>query len=170
MKEYEFHPIANIFPLMTPEEMSELTVDIKTNGLKQSIVLYEDKILDGRNRYQACVSASVDPKFTQYKGNTPYSDAMSLNIQRRHLTAGQKACLAIELLPSIISERKRKNVSVSKFETGMDIRSEQKAAKLVGTNQQSMNAVKQIKKERPEIYEKIKNGQYSIEEIGRAHV
>lgn len=54
MKEYEFHERANIFPLMEEEELDELIANIEKIELLEPIVLYEDKILDGKNRYLVC--------------------------------------------------------------------------------------------------------------------
>ena len=46
----------NIFPEMIPEEYKRLKSDIQANGYDppQPIVLYQDCILDGWNRYNAC--------------------------------------------------------------------------------------------------------------------
>ena len=62
----EFHQIANIFPMLGEEELSELADDIMQNGLHQPIVLYQGQILDGRNRYQACELAAVEPDYIEY--------------------------------------------------------------------------------------------------------
>jgi hypothetical protein len=49
-------------------------------------MLYEDKILDGRNRYKACLEVGIERKFDQYEGDDPIGLAVSLNMERRHLT------------------------------------------------------------------------------------
>jgi hypothetical protein len=50
----EFHPLANIFPLIEGKDFADLVDDIRLNGLHEPIVLYRGQILDGRNRYCAC--------------------------------------------------------------------------------------------------------------------
>ena len=64
---YEYHELANLFPLMDESQYSDLVADIKENGLIESIILHEGKILDGRNRYNACNDAGVEPNFVEYE-------------------------------------------------------------------------------------------------------
>jgi len=85
MTALEFHPLANIFPLVEGTEFDELMADIREHGLHAPIVVYEDKILDGRNRYRACLAAGIEPTFTAYTGDDPISYVISLNLRRRHL-------------------------------------------------------------------------------------
>jgi len=44
----EHHPLAEIFPEMNGSEFEGLKASIRANGLRQPIVLYEGKVLDGR--------------------------------------------------------------------------------------------------------------------------
>jgi ParB-like chromosome segregation protein Spo0J len=56
------HPIADLFPMMTDEELADLAADIKANGLLHPIVVdKEGALIDGRNRARACEIAGVEP-------------------------------------------------------------------------------------------------------------
>ena len=56
----EFHPVSEIFPLMQGEQYDQLVQNIRDNGLLEPIWLHEDQIVDGRNRYRACLDAGVE--------------------------------------------------------------------------------------------------------------
>jgi ParB-like chromosome segregation protein Spo0J len=64
MTALEFHPLANISPLVEGRDFDELVADIREHGLHEPIVVYE--VLDGRNRYRACEAAGVEPTFTEH--------------------------------------------------------------------------------------------------------
>jgi transcription elongation factor Elf1 len=88
----EFHPLANIFPLLEGAEFDELVADIKTRGLIEPVVVYEDMTLDGRNRVRACEAAGVEVKTEPFEGDEASARAfvISKNIHRRHLTGKQR--------------------------------------------------------------------------------
>lgn len=93
----KFHPFAEIFPLIDDADFDALVDDIKTHGLREKIWTYEGQILDGRNRFMACLAAKVEPEFREYEGDDALAFVVSLNVQRRHLTAGQRAMAAAEI-------------------------------------------------------------------------
>ena len=53
------HPLAEIFPPMTHPDFDRLCGDIQQHGLHEEIVLHEGKVLDGRNRYWACLAKGI---------------------------------------------------------------------------------------------------------------
>ncbi len=93
----EPHPYANLFPMMSEEEIKSFAKDIAEKGLMESIVVFEDKILDGRNRNAACKIADVQPHYEFYYGSDPLGYVISLNLHRRHLDESQRAMVAAKL-------------------------------------------------------------------------
>jgi hypothetical protein len=93
-KQMEFHLYCQIFPQGSEQVINDLANDIKTHGLVEKIITFEDKILDGRNRYLACLKAGVDPVFEEYDGDNPLQYVVSKNLHRRHLDVGQRAMIA----------------------------------------------------------------------------
>jgi hypothetical protein len=95
------HPLADLFPLITGDAFHDLVADIKANGLRQPIVLYEGKILDGRNRYAAYLAGAdsfEQSHFVNYTGDDPRGFVISMNVHRRHLDQQQKRDLIEKLL------------------------------------------------------------------------
>src|SRR5262245_41055019 len=97
MESIAFHPLANVFPLIEGAEFEELVADITANGQNEPIVLHEEMILDGRNRYRACIAAEVEPSLAPYRGDDPLSFVISANLRRRHLDESQRAMVAAKL-------------------------------------------------------------------------
>ena len=95
----EFHEVASLFPLLSGSAFSDLVVDIRQSGLLEPIVVdSEGRILDGRNRYRACLEAGVEPRFVEWKGDGPLIElSLRLNLRRRHLNESQRAMVAARL-------------------------------------------------------------------------
>lgn len=92
---YEIHPAAEIFPLMSAEEFAGLVTDIEKHGLREPIVLCAGKVLDGRNRLEACELLGIVPQFeTWSNGEDPHAYVVSKNLHRRHLNESQRAMVA----------------------------------------------------------------------------
>ena len=106
--EFEFHPLADFFPILEGEELQALADDIKEHGQRQPIVMHEGKVLDGRNRYLACRMAETEPEVVDYDGTDALSFVVSLNWKRRHLNTSQRAMVA----PSIANMRQGERTDV----------------------------------------------------------
>jgi len=126
-KPLEFHPLANLFPLIEGGEFDELVEDIRVNGVREVITLLDGKILDGRNRYRA-MQALLDSAamlgegwgsdagkrmrteqlvpartlwpfedFDEERGGEPLTFVLSKNLHRRHLTDDQRRMVAARI-------------------------------------------------------------------------
>jgi hypothetical protein len=131
----KFHPLADIFPLMEGAEFDAFVEDIRRNGLREKIDLYDGMIAEGRNRYRALQRLGIDPEREPKKyfrkaiyvaggpqrhddGKIPTREQLkrhdddrvrayiiSKNIHRRHLTAEQRR----ELIGKLIAAAPQKS-------------------------------------------------------------
>ncbi len=179
--EKQSHPVANIFPMMTAEEFAGLVEDIKANGLKEPIWLHPDgRIIDGRNRYKACIEAGVEPSFRTWNGEgSLVRFVVSLNLHRRHLNSSQRAIVGAKMLPILEEEAKerqlsgrgedgsggrgnKKTLSKSLDKVSRDGLASQQAAKIAGTNRQYVSDAAKIVETKPELADKVLAGQMTI--------
>ena len=93
------HPAADLFPMVEGNEFRELCADVKERGLAQPITIWTDgTLLDGRNRLMACFETNQEVLIDEYLGTDPVQFSLSANLHRRHLSAGQRACVGLKVL------------------------------------------------------------------------
>jgi N6-adenosine-specific RNA methylase IME4 len=174
--DYETHEYADLFPMMQGTELLELTEDIRTHGLNQPIVLYENKILDGRNRYVACREANVKPAFKEYEGSAPLEWVISGNLHRRHLSVSQRAALSIDLLPLLEEKAKQKRLSTLKQNATKlanlpkrepEFHSAKEAAKILNIGERYVREAKKIQETSPQAIKELKQGTKTLQEVKR---
>jgi ParB-like chromosome segregation protein Spo0J len=143
----EFHPLAEVFPMIEGVRFKELVADIKANGLLDPITLCGGKILDGRNRYRACREAGIECATVELSPDTdPVVFVISKNLQRRDLTAGQRAMAAAKLCNLRLGQRadlKRKKEEDIDASISSAVKQED-AARLMGVSQCSVSFANQI--------------------------
>lgn len=105
----QFHKVANIFPLLEGEEFQVLVEDIRQNGQIEPIWIYQGQIIDGRNRYRACMELGIEPKYREWDGNGSLVQfVVSLNLHRRHLNESQRSMIAARIKPMFEAEAKER--------------------------------------------------------------
>ena len=161
MEQIQYHPIANIFPLIAAgPDFDRFVRDISQNGLKEDIWLYEERILDGRNRYRACTAADVEPRFRSYDGDDPVEFVVSLNLHRRHLDESQRAMVAAEIA-NLFNGGDRKTDQSANLQS--DSVSRKQAADMLNVSERSVNTAKKVQKDAaPELVDQVKHGNVSV--------
>lgn len=159
-QEYELHELCKIFPPMPDDQFTALMQDIAANGLRQPIVIYENKILDGRHRYKACLNLGRQPVSVIYDGNDPLGYVISHNLNRRHLDESQRAMIAAKLANLKDGQRKSSGASIGAPRTEV---SQIDAAGKMGVGRISVQRAKKVlDKGTPELTEAVESGQIAV--------
>ena len=154
--ELEFHPIANIFPMMEDKELDRLKADILTRGLQEQIVIYEGKVLDGRNRYKACKELNLTPATKPYEGDDRVGLVVSANLHRRHLSESQRAMVAAKLVTTKLGD----NQHIRKEGRPID---QPSAAKMLNVSAKSVQRAKEVcDKTAPNIQALVESGKLPV--------
>ncbi|MBX3288390.1 MAG: hypothetical protein KF855_03500 [Acidobacteria bacterium] len=156
----EYHPLANLFPLMHGEDFDRLVADIKANGQLESIWTFQGKIIDGRNRYRACLQLGREPQCLEWKGNEDdlTSFIVSLNLHRRHLNESQRAMVANRL--ANLEKGANQHTSIDVCTTPI---SQSQAAEMMKVGVASVQRAREVETQGiPEMVESVDAGQVSV--------
>lgn len=164
-----FHSVANIFPLMSGDEYAALVEDIRRNGQREPIWTHDGQIIDGRNRYRACLDLGIEPYIREWNGDgSLVAFVVSLNLHRRHLDSSQRAVVSLEVEKALAKEaadkERERKTTFQKFEKSplSSIQAAQQAAAMVGSNRQYVSDAKRIANAAPDVLEAVRNGHVNI--------
>ena len=165
MTDYQLHPLCSLFPRMDAEAFNALRNDIDENGLRQPITLHEGMILDGGNRYRACLDVGVTPVFVEFAGSNIVSFVFSANLHRRHLSPGQQAAIVASAQDWAKAEfqggdRKSDSAKI-KVQDCTLITSEQRAAES-GASIRTQKMADKVAKASPELAMQVAHGEKSL--------
>jgi ParB-like chromosome segregation protein Spo0J len=161
--------------MMSTADLEKLAEDIRENGLRDPIWLFEGKIIDGRNRYLACKLAGVEPRFREGDGKgSLVAFVLSVNLHRRHLTDQQRALVAVRVKAEFETEaleRRDANLLQNKGSTegpNLALREEGRSADrasallrvTVGATKKAANV---IKNGIPELVSAVEKGAVSLD-------
>jgi DNA modification methylase len=174
MNNIKYHKVANIFPMMQDVEYKQLCADIKANGLLESIVMYENQILDGRNRYEACIECGVEPQYRQWNGSGGVIDfVISMNLNRRHLDPGQKAMCALKAEQLLGVQAKERMLlgktidPVANLQQGHKSRAGEQAAKMFNVSERYVNYAKKLEANAPDLAQKVRAGKITLSKANK---
>jgi len=161
----EFHAVANLFPLLEGAAFEELVVDIRKNGLREPILIDANgRIVDGRNRYRACLAAGVKPRYATWQGEGSLAElSLSLNLRRRHLGESQRAMVAAKLAKTLEPESlKRRSRLAANLQQARG-RSSGEAAALVNVSPRlTYHAVKVLQTGCAELIAAVESGALAV--------
>ena len=141
-------PYAELFPILSPESFNALVADIQANGQHESIIVNaRNQIIDGMNRYRACVRLNKTPKYV--KRDISDEKALSLmitrNVVRRHMSETQRAAVAAEL-------RKSANLPITQVAL----------ATVFNISEPMLRSAEHVLEARPDLHEKLKTNDLTV--------
>jgi hypothetical protein len=149
-------PARRHFPLLEGEAFDQLVADVREHGVQEPIVLYQERILDGRNRYRAAQAAGVECPTRHYDGDDPIAFVVSANIHRRHLDASQRAMIAARLA----NMRQGERTDLPSFEGRL---SQEQAADLLNVGVASVERAKTVLDSGDsELIKAVEHGDFSV--------
>lgn len=156
---YEYHPLCKVFPALDATERNELRSSIERDGYDPTfpVVLFEGKILDGRNRYQCAIQCGAEPVFTEFVGDE--DDALAFvvraNMARRHLTTSQRAAIAAEIATYQRAGRPPENTQDCGISQG-------DAAEMMNVSPRTVQMATAVRRADPELHEEVKRGSVTV--------
>ena len=169
---------------MSPSEFEGLVDSIDVSGQECLAVGFQGQLLDGRNRDNACKQLGKNLQIVDFLGteDEAFDHVVNVNRYRRGLTKSQCAAIGAELLEYITPDlekrrlekikatwaRKREGDSMTPpaadlQEGGEQVpRARQIAADIMGVSHTYVGQALRVRREDPELFEKIWNGQITV--------
>lgn len=168
MKKYEQHPLGQAWSRWDEEAFKLLIDDIDQNGVREKIVIYDGKVLDGWHRYQACLELGVkNIPMREFEGNNPVDYVVSANYHRRHESVSIRA-MSLAKTFEIADNLGLKYHNVEQDESRKIARlSIPNAAKLAGVSPRTMNDAKAAAKATQEVQQAVLDGQIPVSEAAK---
>jgi len=167
MPTLQAHKLAEFLPLMSEAELAALKSDIANpkHGQREAAMLFEGKILDGRNRAIVCEQLGIELRTKEFKGDATAAQQYVLSkAMHRNLTDTQKAYAAKNLLLYLkpLGEIRKKAGVPSPVEEGMKGESYELAGKMMGVSGSYVRLAEKLFEADPKLFQKVFNGRPEI--------
>lgn len=160
-----------IFPL-TSDEYQNLEKNIVEEGCRDALILWNNTMIDGHNRYEICIKNNISFNTVQkdFKDIEYAKEWIIINqFSRRNINPYQRSILAIKL-EKIIAERKKENLKAGGHgKKGTQISAEVKGetrdeiAQIAGVSHFTIDSVKKIEaSDNEEVKANVKSGKIKV--------
>ena len=166
--------LSELVPEMTRPEYSNFIDSVKLSGIQTPIHIRTDlTILDGRHRVRACKQLGIkqiDVIVHDFDKSKSINFVRDTAIERRSLTSAQRIDIILrssDLIDEIVekakaNQGKRNDITSGSAEPEVEKETNVKLAELAKTSKASVQRMKKVKNESPDLYEQVVKGEKTI--------
>ena len=161
-----------LIPPLAQEEYAQLEKNIIADGCREPLVVWNQTLVDGHNRYEICEKHGIEYETIEIKFASMEEVRIWMRVNqmgRRNLTPAWRIELELgnkEDLAKIgrtqMSEGGKKGLSQNDKPSEPKHNTQKEIAKAAGTSTGMVGMAEQVKKKAPEVWEKAKQGEVSI--------
>jgi len=165
-----------LIPPLAPEEYAQLEANILTEGCRDALVLWDDVLIDGHNRYGICQKHGIPFATVQTTTIQSYDDAVLWIVQnqlgRRNITDFVRGELALRAKPIIEARAKAKQATstggaipqlMQKSAEAAPVTTREELAKAAGVSHDTIRKIEKIRETAaPEVLASVRSGEISI--------
>ncbi len=159
--EYKVHPLAELFPALSPDEFKKLKDDIQVHGQQEPIMLSSDGtvLLDGRHRLRACKELGIQPRIERFdRAKLPF--AAGDYIWSKNVLRGNKWADTIREA----AKQRMKDGGKGLVNPPNPIHTREAVAKKAGVSTHKIRQVETVAKKAPELLPKIESGEMKLKD------
>lgn len=157
--------LKSLIPPLSEEEFKQLEENIKNEGCRDALVIWQGTIVDGHNRYKICLQNDIVFK-TEEKEFADRDEAAEWIIRnqfgRRNLSSAQRSELAMKLKPAIqknAKENQKKAGGAVRQKSDKPVDTYDELAKIAGVSADTIRKTEKImNKGTPEQIERARKG------------
>jgi len=159
-----------LIPPLSIDEHTQLTLNICKEGIREPLILWNNYIIDGHNRFEIAKQFNLEYKTISkdFESEDEAKEWMILNqFGRRNLSAYQRSVLALEL-EDVFSIKAKENQGLrtdisAKLPKSKPIDTRKELSKVAQVGERTLGMVKKIQEKAPqEIKTKLSTGEISI--------
>jgi phage N-6-adenine-methyltransferase len=161
-----------LIPPPTAEELEYLEASVVAEGCRDALVLWDDTLIDGHNRYDICTKHGI--KYQTVQKSFDSRDAVKAwilrnQLARRNLTAFQRTEIALQLEEIYAAEAKarfggrHKDSTVENLPQLNEGKVRDKIGEIAGVSGKQVDKIKTILREAPPtVVQKVRAGEISV--------
>jgi hypothetical protein len=133
-----------------------------SNGQRETL---NGEVLDGRNRWRACVELNLTPRIEELpSGTDPIRYVVTRNLRRRHLTDSQRAWIAAKIANMTNgSNQYEKKVGLPNGTPTQSPISVAQAAEMLNVSERNVRRAKRVQEHRsPQVQKDVEEGHMSL--------